>query len=251
MRPEAAHIATPAVSGSALVFTPAVPEPRPGAWGLPPKAAHIAFFDMDQTVLCAHSAYLYIRERWRQRLPTWREWLAFSLVSGIYSALNLPLFVMDGFHRLAGGDAASLRDLCASCYQDVLIQYLSPAAVERLRWHEQRGDVIVLLSAATQFGVEPVARHLGVFYRCTELEVAGVRLTGRTLGDVCYGRGKQRWAERIGREWSIQLKECSFYSDSYSDRVLMEQVGRPVAANPDRRLRALAARRGWETVIFN
>jgi HAD superfamily hydrolase (TIGR01490 family) len=250
MLPEATHSATSAGHGSALVFTPASPEPRPGAWGLPPTAARIAFFDMDQTVLCSHSAYLYIRERWRQRWPTWREWLAFSLVSGIYSALNLPLAVMDGFHRLAGGDAASLRDLCASCYQDVLIQYLSSAAVERVRWHEQQGDVVVLLSAATQFGVEPVARHLGVFYRCTELEVVGVRLTGRTLGEVCYGRGKIRWAERIADKWSIRLDDCAFYSDSYSDRGLMERVGRPVAANPDRRLRRFARQRGWEIVAF-
>jgi HAD superfamily hydrolase (TIGR01490 family) len=250
MLAEAVPSAAPAGAGSALVFTPAAAEPRPGAWGLPPTATRIAFFDMDQTVLCSHSAYLYLRERWRQRLPTWREWLAFSLVSGIYSALNLPLFVMDGFHRLAGGDAASLRDLCASCYQDVLVQYLSPAAVERVRWHEQQGDVVVLLSAATQFGVEPVARHLGVFYRCTELEVAGVRLTGRTLGEVCYGRGKQRWAERIAREWAIRLDQCAFYSDSYSDRALMERVGRPVAANPDWRLRGLARRKGWEIVAF-
>ena len=122
--------------------------------------------------------------------------------------------------------------------------------MERVRWHEQQGDVVVLLSAATQFGVEPVARHLGVFYRCTELEVAGVRLTGRTLGEVCYGRGKQRWAERIAREWAIRLEDCAFYSDSYSDRGLMEQVGRPVAANPDWRLRTLARRRGWEIVAF-
>src|SRR5438045_1164694 len=87
---EAGPNAVLAGAGSALVFTPATAEPRAGAWGQPPSARRIAFFDMDQTVLCSHSAYLYLRERWRQRLPTWREWLAFSLVSGIYSALNLP-----------------------------------------------------------------------------------------------------------------------------------------------------------------
>src|SRR5437773_9029961 len=87
-----------AVPGGRLIFTPAVPEPRPGAWRLPPTARGIAFFDMDDTLLRAHSAYLYIRERWRTRFPTGREWLAFTLVSGIYSALNLPLFVMNAFH---------------------------------------------------------------------------------------------------------------------------------------------------------
>jgi len=70
------------------------------------------------------------------------------------------------------------------------------------------------------------------------------------MGEICELQGKQRWAERIAREWNIRLDGCAFYSDSYSDRGLMERVGRPVAANPDWRLRTLARRRGWEIVAF-
>ena len=44
--------------------------------------------------------------------------------------------------------------------------------------------------------------------------------------------------------------DCSFYSDSIHDLPLLESVGHPVAANPDRRLRKEARRRGWDIVDF-
>ncbi len=64
MLAEAVQAARSARAGSAIVFTPASAEPRPGAWGLPPTATQIAFVDIDQTVLCSHSAYLYLIEPW-------------------------------------------------------------------------------------------------------------------------------------------------------------------------------------------
>ncbi len=64
MRAEVVQAATPAGARSAIVFTPASAELGPGTWGLPPSASRIAFIDMDQTVLCSHSAYLYLIEPW-------------------------------------------------------------------------------------------------------------------------------------------------------------------------------------------
>ena len=37
----------------------------------------------------------------------------------------------------------------------------------------------------------------------------------------------------------------TFYSDSINDLALLEKVDVPVATNPDVRLRAIAAQRGW------
>ena len=39
--------------------------------------------------------------------------------------------------------------------------------------------------------------------------------------------------------------EATFYSDSTNDLALLEAVDHPVATNPDVRLRAIAAERGW------
>ncbi len=45
--------------------------------------------------------------------------------------------------------------------------------------------------------------------------------------------------------------ECTAYSDSHTDLPFLETVGHPVVVNPDRELRATAARRGWPVLEFS
>ena len=72
--------------------------------------------------------------------------------------------------------------------------------------------------------------------------------TGQPLGEVCFGEGKRLHAEAYAAEAGVPLSACAFYTDSYSDLPVLEVVGRPVAVNPDRRLRREALRRGWPVV---
>ena len=48
----------------------------------------------------------------------------------------------------------------------------------------------------------------------------------------------------------IDLGASWAYSDSYSDLPFLEAVGNPVAVNPDRGLRRIAAERGWPVLRF-
>jgi phosphoserine phosphatase len=41
------------------------------------------------------------------------------------------------------------------------------------------------------------------------------------------------------------MDQAVFYTDSITDLPLLEAVGRPVAVNPDARLRRVARSRGW------
>ena len=127
---------------------------------------------------------------------------------------------------------------------------IARAGVARIREHQAAGEEVWLLSAATQFVVQPVAEFLGIPCRFTELEIIGQRITGYIVGEACYGPGKVTWAERIARERGVALADCAFYSDSISDLPLLERVGRPVAVNPDRRLERLARARGWVVERF-
>jgi phosphoserine phosphatase len=72
--------------------------------------------------------------------------------------------------------------------------------------------------------------------------------TGEAEGEVCFGAGKLRYAEAYARQHSVALSECTFYTDSYSDLPVLENVGAPVLVNPDRRLRREAKARGWRVV---
>ncbi len=145
--------------------------------------------------------------------------------------------------KIKEGDASATEAMCERWFVEDLQYYIAPRAVERARDHQRKGDAVYVLSASTQLAVGPVARHLGLPFRSTELEIVGGRFTGGLVGPACYGEGKCYWAEQLARQHGESLAACSFYTDSYTDRSLMEAVGSPVAVNPDRRLRRLAVDR--------
>jgi len=70
------------------------------------------------------------------------------------------------------------------------------------------------------------------------------KLTGR-VRTLAYGEGKARAVGAWAAERGVALSDCVFYSDSMSDRPLLDLVGEPVAVNPDPRLAAHALRQGW------
>jgi phosphoserine phosphatase len=65
------------------------------------------------------------------------------------------------------------------------------------------------------------------------------------------GRAKAEALPALGAEHGIDLAESTAYSDSASDVPFLEAVGYPVAVNPDRRLRGVAAERGWRVLRFS
>ena len=67
-------------------------------------------------------------------------------------------------------------------------------------------------------------------------------------GPPCYGEGKLYWAERWAEEHGIAMDEAVAYADNWSDRALLERVGRAVVVHPHGRLLRLARERGWDVV---
>jgi hypothetical protein len=67
---------------------------------------------------------------------------------------------------------------------------------------------------------------------------------------VLHGPAKLDAVVSLADEHGINLSSSSAYSDSVNDRPLLEGVGHPVAVNPDRMLRELAAERGWPVQDF-
>lgn len=212
----------------------------------------IAFFDMDKTLLSASSGVLYVRYLLGQRKINPAEIVSVLVISTQYSLnfLNYPKAIARMSRVIRGGDAAATKALCDQWFQECLIRYVAPRAVERLRQHEQHGDIVYLLSASTQFSVEPVARYLNVPYCCTQLEIIDNRFTGNVVGMHCYAEGKRYWGEQLAQRHNIPLQDCTFYSDSISDHALMDIVGHPVAINPDRKLAALARLKDWPVETF-
>jgi HAD superfamily hydrolase (TIGR01490 family) len=213
---------------------------------------NVALFDMDKTLLSKSSGTLYVKYLWRKRMITVREMLGTMVVSAQYTlnVLDFPKAMARLSRSIKDGDAAATKVMCDRWVAEDVVQYIAPKALAKVREHQARGDAVWLLSASTQFAVQPVADHIGIPCRFTELEIVSGRFTGAIVDVACYGMGKVIWGERIAASHGVALSECIFYTDSYSDRPLLDAVGTPVPVNPDARLARYARERGWTVEYF-
>jgi HAD superfamily hydrolase (TIGR01490 family) len=213
-----------------------------------------ALFDLDHTLLDTSSGQLYARYLYRQG-KMGRGELARVAWWGILSNLGL-LDMRDLIPRLlysaAGDDEREMRLLCDRWFAEDVVPHVTERGRQRVADHEAQGHVVALVSASTQYVVEPMAAYLGIpeQFVCTHLVSKDGHLTGEVVPPVCYGEGKVVWAERFAAEHKVDLAASYFYTDSISDLPLLERVGQPVAVNPDPRLKRMASKRGWPVEMF-
>jgi HAD superfamily hydrolase (TIGR01490 family) len=213
-----------------------------------------ALFDLDHTLLDTSSGRLYAQYIFRQGKISRADlarvaWWNLAAKLGLLNMLSvIPKLLGDA----AGDDEAAMRELCDRWFASDVLPHLTKRGQARVHEHQALGHVVALVSASTQYVVRPMADYLGIpgQFVCTHLVSAGGHLTGEVVEPVCYGQGKVVWAERFAAEWGVDLAASTFYTDSISDLPLLERVGRPVAVNPDWKLRRLALRRGWPVERF-
>lgn len=112
----------------------------------------------------------------------------------------------------------------------------------------EQGRIVMLATAAPRFYAQPVGRRLGIDrVIATESHWIGETLFSRIDGLNCYGAEKAAMFERrLSREGlDGRAVHIRFFSDDVSDLPMFERADEPVAVNPSRRLRVLAAGRGW------
>ncbi|MCY1522188.1 putative phosphatase [compost metagenome] len=137
------------------------------------------------------------------------------------------------------------REFMRDCIEPIILAKGEALLAE----HRAAGDKLLIITATNRFVTGPIARRLGVeTLLATECEMQDGRYTGRTTDVPCFREGKvtrlARWLEESG----LSLEDSSFYSDSLNDLPLLEQVTRPVAVDPDPKLRAEAEKRGWPVI---
>lgn len=137
--------------------------------------------------------------------------------------------------------------------REVIAPHLHPRAVELVREHLARGDLVALVTATNEFVTGPIAQAFGIAHLIAmRLErTPGGTITGRIAGVPSYREGKvvrvDQWLAEHGARWS-DFERTSVYSDSTNDLPLLERASHPVATNPSPALEAVAKERGWRTL---
>lgn len=152
---------------------------------------------------------------------------------------------------LRGFGAAELRELVATAMEPVLKPLVYREPLRLVERHRERGERAYIVSAALQEIVDALAEELGfdgALGTICEVGPDGA-YTGRSLRSL-HAEAKAAAVRELAAREGIDLGESTAYSDSHTDLPFLEAVGRSVAVNPDRRLRRIAAQRGWRVLEF-
>jgi HAD superfamily hydrolase (TIGR01490 family) len=209
----------------------------------------IAFFDLDRTVISVNSGQLWVKRELRLgHVTRWQAARAAAWIAGYHLGYSrIERVLEDAIATLQGVAEEVIAERTAAFYREEVAGTVRPGARRALAEHRDRGDRLVLLTSASTYLGAPMCAELGLDGAlCNRFEVVAGRFTGRPLGTLCFGAGKLEHARTYAMEQGESIADAAFYTDSYSDRAVMEVVGRPVAVHPDQRLRRLAGKRGWE-----
>jgi len=213
-----------------------------------------ALFDLDQTLLAGFSATAFFRERLVSGRMSPRE-----LGEALLGALSFGLG-RTGFSGFVAATTAAYRGLAESVMEEIgeevfekhLATSIYPESRAIVRAHREMGHALAIVSSATRYQAEPLARELGIEHvLCTRLEVVGGVFTGRVVHPTCYGEGKAHAAIDLAARHDLDLGESYFYTDSHEDLPLLNRVGRPRPLNPNARLAQIAKERQWPVRRFH
>lgn len=224
---------------------------EPGDWPQYDQPPSVAFFDVDGTLLPATTTYLFARELRRRGLIP-RSFFARAIYHGIqhhFGRLNYMRLVEFGLRSLARRPIEEFRALASEHFDRDVRPRLYAGVVEHVAGLREMGTPIVLVSSSPELVLRPLADYL----QCADLLTTPVVYEeGRPPrvgeGPPCYGAGKLYWATRWTEAHGRPLTGAAAYADNWSDRPLLEKVGRAVVVHPRRKLRRLAIHRGW-TII--
>ncbi|MBK6799801.1 MAG: HAD-IB family hydrolase [Acidobacteria bacterium] len=206
-----------------------------------------AVFDVDGTLIERSMERIFLGFLWNRGELGFKN--LFNLLQGAMESIlagQSPVLANKAWLR--GKHDLTLRRLARDCFETEIRPKLLPAAVERLRWHQDSGHYLILISGSLDMLLEPLAEFLGIrawFGTKLETHDESRMLTGRIAGLHPCGKSKERCLLDINHAGAFDLRRSFAYADRYSDRFLLSSVGNPVAANAEAGLRRFAEKHDW------
>ncbi|MBB5708389.1 HAD family hydrolase [Sphingopyxis panaciterrulae] len=213
----------------------------------------LSVFDLDRTLtrLPTYSRFLLFAAR--SRAP-WRLLLLPLLlpVALLYALKIVPRRTMkQAMHRIAIGRALPQREaarLADRFARRLIADGLYTESVALIERERAAGRRIVIASAAPHLYTAALARRLGIADVVASASCwKNGFLTPAIEGANCYGGDKKLRVEAFLTKAGIarEAAHIRFYSDHASDLPIFEWADEPVAVNPSKALRTIAAARQW------
>ncbi|SKB84158.1 HAD-IB family hydrolase [Sphingopyxis flava] len=215
---------------------------------------HIAaLFDFDGTIISGYSATAMLREKFQRREMSVEEIAETAQLVAQHSLGNIGFsgLMSAAAKFMKGVDEESFVVFGEELYEKHIARKIYPETRAIIEAHKAKGHRVAIISSATIYQIAPTARDLGIGdIKCSAYEIEDGVFTGEIVRPLCFGEGKVLAAEELAADYGLDLDQSFFYSDSDDDIELLERVGKPRPLNPNLKLKAIAAERGWPVQRF-
>ena len=178
----------------------------------------IAFFDFDGTITTQDSLPDFIKFA----IGKPKYYLGLCLLSPILLAYVLKLLpnhsakekmISYFFKGWPEKNFQTVADEYAALQIDKIVR---PKALEKLRWHQEQGHKVVIVSASMKSWLKKWCDTQNVELISTQLEIKQGKLTGKFATKNCHGKEK---VNRIKEQYSLQDYSYIYaYGDSSGDK---------------------------------
>ncbi|HVE75786.1 MAG TPA: HAD family hydrolase [Actinomycetota bacterium] len=216
-----------------------------------------AYFDLDKTIIARSSGLALGRDLYREGFIGKRILLRGVAAQFAYLLVGADENKMERMRQKAlsmtkGWEKARIEQLVEDVMGEVITPIIYKEAVDLIAKHQAGGRKVYIVSSSPHEIVAPIGKMLevdGVIASAGKVDDEG-RYVGE-LDFYCYGPHKAEVIKERAQAEGIDLKGSYAYSDSITDLPMLEEVGNPVAVNPDRALRRIALERKWPVVNFS
>lgn len=182
----------------------------------------VAAFDFDVTITTRDTFVPFLYRAFGQN----KVRKAFLRLAPVAAKVALGLSTRDVFkakliHELFPGESLErLRTVGQEHALDIL-KWVRPAALQRIAWHKQRNDRLVMVSASLDIYLEPVATALGFDdLLCTRPSLRHDIFDGGMNGKNC--RGAEKVARLQNLLGNLSLVDTYAYGDSAGDKEMLQ-----------------------------
>jgi len=213
----------------------------------------IAFFDVDGTLMRGFSGYYTTLNLMRRRVIKLRRLpmaILYKVLASLYTG-NVRKMYEVAIADMAGRHIDEILRIGRETFEEYIKPRIYREALEEIERQRSKGNAIILISSGPYMAVKIIEEFVKAdgSYSIGPV-VENQILQNRLMEPFTYQEGKIEAATLATRERNVSLGDCCFYADTHHDLPLLSTVGHPRVVNPDRKLRTIAAQRGWPVLEF-
>ena len=181
----------------------------------------LALFDFDGTITTRDTLVAFIqfavgKPSYYKGLLAVSFWITACVCKSIPPHVSKQKLIS---HFFAGWDATRFKKLGTCFALEHIDTYIRPEALKKIRWHQHRGDQVVIVSASMECWLKAWCDTYHIDLIATRLEIQNNKLTGKFATRNCSGIEK---VNRVNAAYDLsQYERIYAYGDSRGDRELL------------------------------